>query len=67
MVRQPTEILRETNHQSFIKHVSSKTDYRLEAILEKIVVTITSPRAANITLRYGFNCFHHYTVIFISL
>jgi len=35
MVRQRTEILRETNHQSFIKHVSLETVYRLKAILGK--------------------------------
>ena len=58
MVRQPTEILRETNHQSSIKHVLLETVYRSEAILEKKkVVTITSPRAAKITLCFRFNCF----------
>ena len=35
MVRQPTEILRETNHQSSIKHVSLETEYRLEGFFEK--------------------------------
>lgn len=57
MVRQPTEILRETNHQSFIKHVSLETEYRLEGFFEKKVVTIASSRAAKITLRFSFNCF----------
>ena len=35
MVRQPTEILRETNHQSFIKHISLEMEYRLEGVFEK--------------------------------
>ena len=35
MVRQPTDILRETNHQSSIKHVSLETEYRLEGFFEK--------------------------------
>ena len=38
MVRQPTEILRETNHQSFIKHISLEMEYRLEGVFEKKVV-----------------------------
>ena len=57
MVRQPTEILRETNHQRSIKYVSLETDYRLAAILAKIVVTITSPSATKITLCFSFHCF----------
>ena len=57
MVRQPTEILRETNHQSFIKHISLEMEYRLEGVFEKKVVTIRSPRAAKITLCFRFNCF----------
>ena len=34
-IKQGCEILRETNHQSFIKHVSLETEYRLEGFFEK--------------------------------